>query len=203
MTIGFSKIGHKYPTLLKGIQKQTTFANRGLSTRCKYVPVVKPLSLTRSAVSFYQPIDISKQLHTVTTIGLPRFRAAEVGTYRISIKGVNPLQTNMVVPEGGEATAINAEPTRQRREDVGDLTQIARLLALDYSLETLFLIADQGPLKITNLLEGLGPPEKIIKILSEFRRCDLIEIQDSMVSPTPKAMKITTLLRAKLKNTPS
>jgi hypothetical protein len=198
MTIGFCKIGHKNSTFPKKILRQSLFATHGLGIDYDCEQVFKPLNVDRLSVLCYQPRELFQRLQIVRPgLGLNLFRDAR--PYRVGVRRFNPLQTNMVVPEGGEATAINAESNRSSREGFGDLTQIARLLSLDYILETLLLVVDQGSSKI-KLIEELVPEDKIIKVMSELRRCDLIEIDDTLISPTPKAIEIVALLRTKLDN---
>jgi len=111
----------------------------------------------------------------------------------------NPF-ANMLVLGGGEANVIETESSLTQSE-LADMRQIGRVLALDHTLETLLFLADHGPTGLATLMEQLVPQDKIVKTISELHRIELVEIKENTISPTHKALKISALLREKLKNT--
>lgn len=82
--------------------------------------------------------------------------------------------------------------------------KVARILIMvDYALETLLMLADEGPLTIESLGKELVPKENIIKVISELRQCELVESSGNMLSLTPQATKIVASLRMKLEANPN
>lgn len=199
MTISSSKITYKTLRMFSQAgQKPQAIPSEDLSLGIGRVAVYKPHSLRKPSITYHCPASPSK-------VGCVRHRGFS-GTmwdrYPTQIVTANPLATNMIVPGGGNVDAIETESS-STEAGVANLRQVGRVLALNYTLETLLLLTDNGATKIAQLIEELVPQDKIFKTISELHSSELVEIEDDIVSPTPKALKVSALLREKLKNTPS
>jgi hypothetical protein len=158
----------------------------------------KPAGRTGFSASYYSPKLVSKSLgFTVRGLGPESWTKDPA-----SSECAHPLSVDVVVPGGGATNTIKTEVSAGS-QGLADSRRIGRLLALDYILETLLFLSDKAPVSLRKLTEELIPQDKIVKIMSDLSRNDLVEIHDNFVSLTPKARKITALLREKLTNTPS
>jgi hypothetical protein len=107
---------------------------------------------------------------------------------------------NVIIRGGGKADSIKPKVKIVINRISPEMRKLGRVLVtVDGALETLLILADKGTLDMDILIKDVIPEDSLSEVVSKLRQCDLVEINDRVISLTLKAVKIVENLRARLK----
>ena len=112
---------------------------------------------------------------------------------------VVPLILDALIQGGGRSEAVSPQLRGIRYASPPERSRVARVLAaLDGALEVLLWLDEEGPLGTEALMDEVVPAHRILEVVSELRRCELVEVSGNSVSLSSDVKKVASELKARL-----
>ena len=121
--------------------------------------------------------------------------------YVLLAEKVIALTINVIISGGGPAGYIKPRVEAITPAISSDMRKIARVLITeDAALETLLMLAEEGPLDVGTLSREVIPEDRMLRVVSELSRCDLVKVTGKVISLTSEAMKMVVELQKNLQD---
>lgn len=116
---------------------------------------------------------------------------SSLSSYVLYAERVTTPMINVFIRGGGRTEHIKPREESIALPISSEMKKIARILITeDGALETLLLLAEDGPTSIDTLVGDVIPQDRLLKVVCELSRCNLVEVSGSVISPTPEATKL-------------
>jgi hypothetical protein len=117
--------------------------------------------------------------------------------YELDMTRANPLTANNIISGGGQTGPISPAMTETVRSSSMSTRKLARILAtVDWAMEILMVLADEGPLDLAALSEEEVPPDIIARVVSSLQQSHLVHLTENRVALTLQGANLITRLRA-------